>query len=276
MKNLEEHVLRLNLHCFPLNINLKRAIKSRPALLALARWVNARIKGTWKQDPSIWIGKIVGPASAQIVQIGSNDGKTGDPLHRLLRRRHRWKALFVEPVPYLFERLKGNYDDPKRFAFENALINDGSACQFYWVDPAARQFLKDLPPWFDQLGSFKRHHITYCLPVVEPYIKESLLTGMTLETLFAKHSILDVDILHIDTEGADYSILRQLNLNTLRPRVILFEHKHLTKEEAEASVRFLSPHYSLYRLRGDTLAVPPSADVILQAAGLQPLPKPVP
>ncbi|WP_038167753.1 FkbM family methyltransferase [Verrucomicrobium sp. BvORR106] len=254
-----------------MHINIKRAIKSRPALHAMARWINSRLKGTWKYDPSIWIGKIVSPASAQIVQIGSNDGKTGDPLHRLLRRRRRWKALFVEPIPYLFDRLKGNYNDPKRFAFENTLINDGSPAQFFWVDPAARQSLKDLPPWYDQLGSFNRHHITYCLPVVEPFINESLLPGMTLEALLTKHSILNVDILHIDTEGADYSILRQLNLDVLRPRVILFEHKHLAKEEAEASVRFLAPYYSIYRLRGDTLAVPPSADALLQAAGLQPL-----
>lgn len=36
-----------------------------------------------------------------VVQIGSNDGMTADPLYCILHEHPSWKALLVEPVPYL-------------------------------------------------------------------------------------------------------------------------------------------------------------------------------
>ena len=59
------------------------------------------------------------------IQIGSNDGKTGDPLYPLVNKYSKYRGLFVEPVPYLFERLVDNYSFRKNLLFENAAINDG-------------------------------------------------------------------------------------------------------------------------------------------------------
>jgi hypothetical protein len=39
--------------------------------------------------------------------------------------------------------------------------------------------------------------------------------------LFERHSLNAIDLLHIDTEGADFKVLSQLNLNKYRPKVIL-------------------------------------------------------
>jgi len=40
-----------------------------------------------------------------IVQIGANDGARFDPIHALLKNRHRWVALFVEPIPSFYNNL---------------------------------------------------------------------------------------------------------------------------------------------------------------------------
>jgi hypothetical protein len=43
--------------------------------------------------------------AATFVQIGSNDGTTGDPL-RTFTEANDWSGLLVEPVPYVFARLQ--------------------------------------------------------------------------------------------------------------------------------------------------------------------------
>lgn len=255
-------------------MDIKALIRSNHSLHSLAKWTNARLKGTWNLMPSYWIATIVTEPDAQIVQIGSNDGRTNDPVYNLMRRRKGWRGLFVEPIPYLFERLKANYGNQARFKFENAVINNGDQVTFYWVDPAARKSLPHLPPWYDQLGSFNRDHITNHLPELEPFIRESRLNGLSLGSLFAKHQINKVHVLHIDTEGYDYKILSQLDLQSVRPKVILYEHKHLNPDEVVAAIRMLRPCYTLYELGGDTMAVPESANARMQATGLRPVPEP--
>ena len=112
-----------------------------------------------KRYPAFWMDQLLGNEAAFLVQIGSNDGKTGDPLFPLLQKNKNWRALFVEPIPETFKKLKSNYPDTKRFRFENVAINEGQKMTFYSVDPAAKKSLPDLPYWFDQLGSFSKEHI---------------------------------------------------------------------------------------------------------------------
>ena len=42
------------------------------------------------------------------VQIGANDGFKADPIY-LYVRKYGWKGILVEPVSYIFEKLKENY-----------------------------------------------------------------------------------------------------------------------------------------------------------------------
>lgn len=190
-----------------------------------------------------------------MVQIGSNDGKGGDPLHRLLKTRRKWKALFVEPVPYLFARLRANYGNDGRFTFENAAINDGKKSTFYWVDESARNALPDLPDWYDQLGSFDRNHITRHIPELSQFIRGEEINGITLAGLLAKHKISQIDVLHIDTEGYDYKILSQLDLKNIHPTIILYEHLHLSPEEKARAINYLKHDYELFQWGMDMFAV---------------------
>src|SRR5436190_1288030 len=78
------------------------------------------------------------PANAPIklVQIGSNDGMKGDPFHLLIKRRLAWRALLVEPIPYLFEQLQRNYGDESRLGFENVAVGTELGVRsIYFVSP---------------------------------------------------------------------------------------------------------------------------------------------
>ncbi len=209
-----------------------------------------------KIEASVWIDAVFTNSPIQIVQIGSNDGKSKDPLYHLIQKNKNWKALFVEPVPYLFERLKTNYGNNQRFTFEQVAINDGSIQTFYSVKEEAKKHLPDLPVWYDQLNSFNRNNIVKHLDgILEPYINEMEIKGMRLKDLLVRNSIQQIDLLHIDTEGYDWKILSQLNLQKFRPTVILYEHRHIHEVETKASLGFLKRKYRIYNLGGDFICL---------------------
>jgi FkbM family methyltransferase len=236
-------------------MSLRSAIKYLPVvglylehayrLLTKRRSVTFEVRRRLPKTPRGWI-----------VQIGSNDGKTGDPLYPLIRRNKHWKCVFVEPVPYLFERLKSNYGNHERFVFVNAAINDGTDAPFFYIDQQARSDLPDEPAYIEQLGSFDRSHIIkHHDGILAPYLREVSVTGRTLPQLLADCGVADVDILHIDAEGCDWHILSQLDLSVTRPKLILFEHIHLAESEKAQAKNRLLRHYDVSDCGADYLCV---------------------
>ncbi len=230
----------------------------------------ARLKRKWfkkpflkdKQYPAYWMNEVLKNESAFLVQIGSNDGKTGDPFFPLLEQNPSWKALFVEPVSYSFEQLKSNYgNNTSRFIFEQVAINEGKNMPFYWVDESAKEKLKDLPYWFNQLGSFDKEHILKHFDgALEPFIRSTELEGISLKTLLNRNDVQHISVLHIDTEGYDWNILSQLDLEQFQPKFIMYEFHHLSEDDKEASFKFLEKDYQLFRMDIDVLAVHQSVD----------------
>ncbi len=218
-------------------------------------------KNKYFDPPSIWIDHIFNEAKKNIVQVGSNDGVSGDPLYNLINKNVAWEALFIEPVPYLFEKLKENYGNHPRFRFENVAINDGTYQTFYSVKNSAKLEIPNLPMWYDQLGSFNRKNITKHLNgVLEPYIEEINIKGATLPYILNSNKIKSLDLLHIDAEGYDWVVLSQLDLKSFKPKIILFEHKHLSSLEKEQSLGFLKRYnYSVFKLGWDFICIKTNA-----------------
>lgn len=251
-----------------------------PGAGRIKRFASRLFDRSWRKSPGYLLSECMTAPVAQIVQIGSNDGETNDPLRKLLLSRRHWRALFVEPVPYLFDRLTRNYPRDPRFAFENVAITRDEGAVFYWVDASAKQHVSNLPPWFDQLGSFDRGHITKHLDgILEPFIVSSPVRCMTLSQLLDHHAIRHIGILHIDTEGHDWQVLSQLDLNVHEPDVILFEHRHLSPIDKQSSLQFLAERYEIYDLGRDYLAIAQKTKAvrreplsILAAQRIEPIP----
>src|SRR5215467_4330257 len=84
-----------------------------------------RVRGLTNAGPAEVIKrKLHSRSSVFFVQVGSNDGLNGDPLHKLIKSDPRWKGIFIEPVRYAFDRLRLNYDGEDRFVYENVAISD--------------------------------------------------------------------------------------------------------------------------------------------------------
>jgi hypothetical protein len=89
----------------------------------------------------------------------------------------------------------------------------------------------------------------------KPAVAETV-ASFSLATLLHRHQIDRLDLLVIDTEGWDWRILRQFDLARLRPKLILFEHQHLSAEARGGAHEFLARHdYGWAETaEGDTLA----------------------
>ncbi len=175
------------------------------------------------------------------VKIGANDGTTGDPLSDVLIANEKWKGLLIEPVPYLFKRLAANFSDSGRFSLEQAAIGkyDGEA-PFYYVDPRVAEMIPNLPLWHDQLGSFDRKHIVKELNgILEPYIIETRVPVRTLDQVFSSHAVGEVHLLHIDTEGFDFEVLKAVDLEKRPPMAIYVEHLNLSRSDKVEMLKLL-------------------------------------
>jgi FkbM family methyltransferase len=211
-----------------------------------------------KDDTASKLRRILrGRKDLSVVQIGSNDGITGDPIHSLLGSNPSWKALLVEPVPYLFERLCKNYSNIPSIQFANVAITDQvGMATFYYVDPVAKDYIPGLSCLFEQLGSFDRSHIAQHLAgALERFVVSTQISTFPLSAVLERNNVTRIDLLHIDTEGHDWIILRQLDLKRFRPKVILWEHIHLSEEAKTEALAFLTRGYRITNLGVDFLCV---------------------
>lgn len=192
-----------------------------------------------------------------VVQIGSHDGRTDDPLYPFLSNDPAWSALLVEPLPFYVNQLYPLYSDRKNVRIVQAAV--GSQCgsaPFYWVDPSARSTLHDLPSWFAQLGSLDSTHIRKHFGAsIGPHILTCRVATLTLLQLLTDYNVTDFHILHVDAEGSDWIILQQLRYLPRIPEFILFEHIHLNPSTLKTAVSYLEQFYALQFVDKDCFGI---------------------
>lgn len=231
---------------------LDRQPITRPLIESLRRLVYPANYNSTKY----WIEQLSYDCPKYIVQIGAHDGKTDDPIYKAINRNRQWSCLFVEPIPYLYQRLKANHGDGARFQYEMAAIGDSAgSIPFYYIPESA---FSAIPENYSQIGSFSREHVlSLSQGVVDDYITEMEVPCMTLNDLLTKHHIDDIHVLIIDAEGYDWKILAQLDLDTIKPDIILVEVLNLAEEEVSVLKKSMYQHYQLYRFKNDFLCVRP-------------------
>lgn len=191
------------------------------------------------------------------IQVGAHDGRSGDLIHDFVTQ-HLWRGVFVEPVPYLYERLVKNYAAyADRFTFENIAIDTADGVKkFYAVRETNNS---NVPGWHTQLGSFNRNNILKhagSIPGLEELIYGIEVRTMTMQSLLKKNSILNPQVIAIDTEGYDGVVVQSLLNEGIRPQILIFEHKHLRWWNYRACTRKLKQvGYKVYRDGGNSIAV---------------------
>jgi FkbM family methyltransferase len=195
---------------------------------------------------------------AYFIQIGANDGEQLDHLQSSILTRN-WRGIMVEPVPYVFARLKGNYGHLQdRVALKNLAIagHDGSL-PFWHLRQATAE--DNLPRWYDALGSFRKEvllkHVSF-IPDIEQRLVCTEVPTQKFETLCRQNRVDKIDLIQMDTEGYDFEIIKLIDFDRYRPLLLIYEHHHFDAETRRACEAHLSAQGYLLRSEGmDTWGV---------------------
>lgn len=200
-------------------------------------------------------------------QIGANDGRTNDPVHRFFRD-HGWYGLLVEPQRDVFEQgLSRTYADNPRVQVANvALGRQEGSLPFYRVAISRARWASGLSSFVratleDHIrsGYIQRKAAEEGIPLPQDpadIIETVQVPTATVDGLLSRHQVERFDVLCIDTEGYDYEILRLVDLRRYRPEVVLFESNNLSEQDFAAAHRLMAEQgYRLFWENGDTLAV---------------------
>ncbi len=154
-----------------------------------------------------------------IVQIGANVGN--DDLSQIIGNNQPNKLILVEPMSLHNNSLLNHYNWIDNLIIENVVIDveSNKDVEFFY-------HLDDGPLY--EVASLSKEHIYVRHTQLSPdRISSLILKTITIDDLFMKHNLNDIDILFIDAEGHDDTIIRSINFNKINIKKIYFENLHL-------------------------------------------------
>lgn len=205
--------------------------------------------------------------TVNFLQVGANDGFFHDPLHKFIRM-YRWKGVLLEPQPFVFERYlkRLHRNTPGIQTVNAAMANDDGVRNIYKISFSNSR-------WATGLASFNKSaieeaiesgHVERCasrygekLPAEKKdFIAEETIACISPETLIQRYGLHKIDWLQIDAEGYDFEIIKMMKIEKTNPRVIVYEHSHLSADDQAACVRHLTNNnYAVTDIRENTIAM---------------------
>jgi FkbM family methyltransferase len=166
----------------------------------------------------------------RFIQVGAFDGVTKDPLKRYITTCN-WRGVLIEPQPVAADKLRELYRNNERiFVLQAALDHQKGKRTLFRVDSP------NAPAWAGGLASFQRDTIVrHCslIPDLEEMIVEDAVDCITFDDVLRVLPGSQIDLLQIDTEGADGKLLSLFPLERVRPAIIHWEVKHLSTSDRE-------------------------------------------
>ena len=179
------------------------------------------------------------PEEKTFIQVGANDGKTKGDFVNMWVRKYNWRGIVVEPIPYLFRKLKKNYADCGGIFFENVAVAETDRDRDFYLlqgneESSALQMVHEK------------------ILINKHRVKKIRVKCATLHQLLDRYEI-DPDVIVIDAEGYDYKIIKTIDFKRIRPDLIIYEHRMLP--HAKGCKRYLKGlGYKMYPFANNTAA----------------------
>jgi len=186
------------------------------------------------------------------IQIGANDGVRNDPIYKRCRS-FNWKGLLIEPQKEMFEKLKNNYCEHQGLIFENVAISDGDREQKLWKIAAAER-----SEWHTGIATLQadKGDILFESSVKNKELESEIVHVTTLHALTGRHGINKSNLILLDTEGHELTIIGSDGFFESKPDIVHYEHKHLSFVEQDKCIKILSANgYKMYCGSTETTAL---------------------
>jgi FkbM family methyltransferase len=158
------------------------------------------------------------------VQIGANDGVSFDNLYHLVQR-FNGRGVVVEPLENCYRRLKENYRWlPQVSAVRCAVHPTQTSITLYRVRENA---MAEAPSWATGIASCDPDWLTKH-GIAEGDIESESVPASHLMDVIRRHGLEGVDVLQVDTEGFDHEVIRMIDFDVTRPKLIKYEYSKTT------------------------------------------------
>jgi len=159
-----------------------------------------------------------------IVQIGANDGITSEEygFQEFLTELDKFKLYLLEPLQKYYDCLKSSYgkfeSSDKLIQYLNYAITDNDG-EHYMVDLGGCSHISNEP-------------------------SSDKIIGKSWDSFVSEQKIIDIDLLMLDCEGYEYTILKSIDYNLISPKVIRYEYFHIPEKE-ECDNMLIANGYSI-------------------------------
>jgi FkbM family methyltransferase len=161
------------------------------------------------------------------VDIGATDGITGSNSY-LLEKKFNWKGICIEPREDEFNKLQKNR---KSLNYNVLLYSNEQILEFTHGDQLSG-ITKDLDTYSDQLKNNK---------------KSNYMSTTLTKILDNANAPNIIDYISIDTEGSELEILKGLDLNKYKFKIINFEHNNETDKREKIKKLLEKYGYKFYK-----------------------------
>lgn len=188
------------------------------------------------------------------IQVGAYDGVSTDPLRKYVAECG-WRGVMLEPQPGPAARLRTLYERAPGVAVMQAAVDGMRRLRsLYTVES------DELPAWAGGMASFDRELLVrqeHLIPGLAEKIREMTVACVTFDDVLDRLPPGQLDLLQIDAEGADGYLLSLFPFERIRPAIVQWEIRHLSREQQEATLELLCGlGYRISRSGGaDMLAV---------------------
>jgi FkbM family methyltransferase len=156
-----------------------------------------------------------------LVFVGAHDGSVREGLIR--QASTCGKVLLIEPVPFLFARLKSRYENTPNVVLRKlAIFSKDGEIEF----TAPKETASQIVGYGDQLGSLVADHAVRHHQQLSQHVETIRVQASTFANLIKMEGITSIDTLFTDTEGLDTDILPTFPFASIIPKRIIFEFKH--------------------------------------------------
>jgi FkbM family methyltransferase len=207
----------------------------------------------------------------RIAVVGANDGVVNDPIFPWIRGNALNTEIYlIEPQQKLRSILENNYEfHPSSHILSCAIGPRENSSLFslkqeYWSDYKPF-YSKGWPAYRAALGltSASREHVEKHVrgfikdADIEQAIEEETVEFMPLHEALIKHKLPpEIDILQIDAEGHDDTVVYNSSLDLCKPKVVYLEVAHMPQDRRSLMGEYLKGHgYRIYDINGDWLCI---------------------
>lgn len=154
-----------------------------------------------------------------LIQIGTNNAN--DDFFSIVKSIGKEKIknlILVEPISYLNETIKNCYYGFD-YKIENVVITD---------DEKKHKETFFISSRYHWLSSISKKHIEK--HVGETTLQQEEIECLTLNNLFERYNLKEIDILFVDSEGFDDKLIMSIDFNKFDINKIYYEDVHIDNE----------------------------------------------